>query len=1441
MRRRPRSPESTVRAESTTRPGSAAPADTVARPIRATRRGKLLLATAAIVSLLTGIGAQASFGHAMACSATMTTTPQECGGGGGGSVAVTPTNSASSTPAKVGVPFSFQYQSDPAAGSWTATDGLPPGLTLSASGLLSGTPTTAGSYTWYVTADPAVAQDGGTYYYAGSEYESLTVAASAPSAPTNVTGSVLSTTSVHLTWGVPTTSGGFPITSYAISWNGGSTTSTGTSVDVTGLTTGTAYTFSVQAISDGGTGPAASSNTVTPAGVPGAVPVTSATPGDGRVTVAWDSTTPTNGAPISGYRVEASSDGFATATGVTVPGSATAGTLTGLTNGTSYSVRVSASNAIGSGPASATAAVTPRGAPGAPSVTATPGDHRVSATWAAPSANGDPISGYVVTLRSGGVVVESQPTTGPGTTTFTDLTNGTTYTVDVAATNGAGTTTGSAAAATPRGLPGATGVLQTSEGDRQVTLSWTASDPNGQTPQYRVEQSTDGGSSYTVLGTTAASTWTATGLTNGTTYGFRVTPVNDAGDGASRSVTAVPYGVPSEPTSLQVTPGDRTATATWSAPASDGGRAVTSYAVQTSTNGTDWATAGTTSSSTYDVTGLTNGQVTSIRVLATNLRGNSAPSAVQTTSTSGVPGATTITSATPSSGLVTLAWSAPDANGSPVTGYRVEQSTDGASWSTSSTADPMGTATTARVTSLTNGVAYEFRVRAINTNGPGAPGAAQSATPFTIPDAPAAPTVTPGDGTVTVTWTAPFDGGRPITEYRLSRRSGTGEWVQFASVGPDARAVVDAGLTNGSAYSYRLVAVNTGVSGASDVSTTTPRTVPGAPTAVAATPGDGSVTITWAAPTDDGGNAVSGYRVEELDGTTWTTVDTVAGRTATIDHRTNGTAYQYRVRALNDAGAGAPATSGAVTPRTVPDAPTSLRAVAGDTTVALTWAAPTDDGGDAVSGYVLEQLDTDGDWVAIQTPTARRATVDGLRNGVLQTFRVRATNAAGDGEGSTWAVAVPRTVPDAPTGLVATPGDRIATLSWTAPAWNGGAAIGGYTVEQAVGGGAWTTVGTVTGTTTVVTGLTNGTATRFRVTATNEAGSGAASGVATTTPRTVAGAPTGLLATPGDRQAALAWVPPTVEGGSAITGYVVQTSSDRGTTWTDVGPATDRTLSVDGLTNGTAVSFRVLAVNAAGRGTPSAPVTVTPRRAPGEPTSLGAVPGDGTVALSWTAPTTDGGSTVAGYAVQVARADGSWGDAQAVSGTSTTIDGLVNGTAYGFRVAAVNSAGTGAWSAVTTSTPFVFAPRFTDTTGASVVGTTLTVGDTVVFVADHLPVGAFVSLELHSTVRVLASGTVGEDGTIRLVATIPTDIETGSHHLVAAIDGVGTTIAPVEVAIQLAPAPAQTIVTADRARTQGALAFTGSEGLVPAVAGGIVVLLAGLVLALRGTVRRRRG
>ena len=185
--------------------------------------------------------------------------------------------------------------------------------------------------------------------------------------------------------------------------------------------------------------------------------------------------------------------------------------------------------------------------------------------------------------------------------------------------------------------------------------------------------------------------------------------------------------------------------------------------------------------------------------------------------------------------------------------------------------------------------------------------------------------------------------------------------------------------------------------------------------------------------------------------------------------------------------------------------------------------------------------------------------------------------------------------PGPPTAVVATPSNHAATVSFVAPTNNGGSPITGYTVTSSPAGGVDVNAGSLSFSHTV-TNLVNGTSYTFTVRATNVNGTGVPSAPSNpVTPSTVPGAPTGVVATGWHQSATVAFVAPTSNGGSPITGYTV-TPSPATAGWVDSNAgSTSLTHLITNLTNGTAYTFTVRATNVNGPGSPSAPSnSVTP-------------------------------------------------------------------------------------------------------------------------------------------------------------------------------------------------------------------------------------------------------
>lgn len=290
--------------------------------------------------------------------------------------------------------------------------------------------------------------------------------------------------------------------------------------------------------------------------------------------------------------------------------------------------------------------------------------------------------------------------------------------------------------------------------------------------------------------------------------------------------------------------------------------------------------------------------------------------------------------------------------------------------------------------------------------------------------------------------------------------------------------------------------------------------------------------------------------------------------------------------------------------------------------------------------------------------------------------------------GASMPAAVAATHPSAPRSVTATPGNTLVRVGWVAPSSNGGAAVNQYAVQRAPHAtGPWTTVAKPSGSsrTWTNTGLLNGTRYYFHVRAHNSAGWSGPSTAVSAVPRTKPSAPLSPAVTGGDQSATVSWQDPASTGGAALDKFQVQYSLD--TTWTSITlpDATQHQTLVAGLSNGTELSFRVRAHNAAGWGPVSAEVRTTPGL-PAVPTDFAAHSAVNGVYFSWQSDWYTGHPPAASYDVQLSSDGTSWSAYKSYNNgpTAGLLDDTYAGT-YGqtfyVRARAVNAYGFSAWSA----------------------------------------------------------------------------------------------------------------------------------------------------------------
>lgn len=274
--------------------------------------------------------------------------------------------------------------------------------------------------------------------------------------------------------------------------------------------------------------------------VPAAPSSLSATPGDTQVSISFTQGSP-GGSPITNY--EYSIDGGATYIPFSPPVTTSPVVITGLTNGTTYSIKLKAVNSFGSSAASSAVSATPATVPTAPtSLVATPGNAQVSVAFSQGSDGGSPILNYYYSTDDGVSFAELIPEDTASPIIITGLTNGTTYQIRLKAINLIGlSNTSDAVSATPIGPPDAPTSLVATPGNAQVSIAFTqGSDGGSAITNYKY--STNNGTTFTAFSPAdTASPVVITGLTNGTTYQIKLQAVNLAGvSPASDAISATP-------------------------------------------------------------------------------------------------------------------------------------------------------------------------------------------------------------------------------------------------------------------------------------------------------------------------------------------------------------------------------------------------------------------------------------------------------------------------------------------------------------------------------------------------------------------------------------------------------------------------------------------------------------------------------------------------------------------------------------------------------------------------------------------------------------------------------------------------------------------------------------------------------------------------------------
>ena len=1014
-------------------------------------------------------------------------------------------------------------------------------------------------------------------------------------------------------------------------------------------------------------------------------------------------------------------------------------TISGLQNGTTYTIFLRAVNSIGDGDSSSSISATPIGPPDAPQLFDADASNNsiIIRNIINGSSNGAVITGYEYYSSD----ISTNWISFNTSTTISNLTNGNSYNILLRSVNSMGPGPSSSKSyIIPYGKPLAPTIISTQPADKFVNILFTVVSTSNGRPINNYEYFSSDISTNWI---TCTSPIIIYGLTNGKEYSVNLRAVNSVKiNGDESIINFIPNITAGKPIINSITPTNLSIIVSFKS--DDTTINGYQYYCDISSNVENWINKTPTDDPSYNdgskiinIPNLTNGTLYYVSIRTHNSSGYSVKTNELSVTPYGNPFPPTDLSYSTglSSGTVDISFTRCVINDSSSNFLKYEYCYDISggyryiipnNWTDISTNI---NATSFSISGLTYHP-YDIRARTRKKDGTVSESSLiRGVIPFLIPSAPTDLSSTVGfsSGTIKISFTDSSSNGSPITRYEYFSSVISANWITCSPaaiiISPITSYVTISGLQNGTTYTIFLRAVNSIGDGDSSSSiSATPKFTPDPPTGLSSTVGlsSGTVKISFTSGSANG-SSITNYKYSIDNGINWIICnpDVITSPIIITTGLQNGTTYSIKLRAINSVGDSIDSSACLATPKFTPSPPQSFQIDASDSSIIISNIIDGSTNGSAIVGYNYSYSLNNIDW----TPDAslnNLKKISPLQNSTLYYIKLRAINSVGPGVNytiSTPSSVIPYGKPFPPTGLSYYTGITSGTVTITfTPGFLNGSTFANYEYYCDFSGGSnyltqtWTSAVYIIqpyfrfGMWAFIHSFSISSLTyqpydiRLRIRSTNAGASDWK--LISVTPFLIPSAPTALSSeiglSAGSGKIKINFTPSSANG-SSITNY--KYSIDNGTTWIPCDPViTASPITISGLQNGTTYSnIKLRAVNSIGDGTPSSSISATPIFTPDKPiiTSIDCSGVNFIVNFTFTSGS-DNGSPITNYNYSIDNGI-TW---ITCSPTITTSPITISGTGFdasnkkpfSIKIQAVNGVGSGTASDI-------FSPTLSNKTG----------------------------------------------------------------------------------------------------------------------------------------------